>query len=249
MSSNTKVNTRSSSTCQLGSVKFKDVKCELETDPTTGSYRAQIPTGMDILGRHSYLTKQFKDGNRITRPLAAEIIADELVQLWIYRLNLYPKTKICIKENVIKIHQEKLDFTKTPKSRRTQDWERDFNSFVDRMKTGFDIKTPCHIREVELMQTYGVKSTREEQELYEDNCRQKCCSCSWEAKVKCPSCPRQIFAATKVCKTWQKRSDRQHKTKDNQEKKAKAASKEQESNTYINIDYAVNEIQEDESHK
>ena len=69
---------------KLGDVSYVDVD-SLYDDSSLGR---QVPTGVTVLRR---IHKLVKDGN--SKPEAYRITAEELSDVWINALNIYPKTK------------------------------------------------------------------------------------------------------------------------------------------------------------
>ena len=98
-----KLNTRSASSKTIGCVKIIDVKQSLHDDPVKGGFRRQAPTGVDVLGRVSHLTKQLdEDGKLIRKEYASKIVAHELSELWIHGLNVYPMAEKNIAKKILK---------------------------------------------------------------------------------------------------------------------------------------------------
>ena len=92
-----KQNTRSSTSKTLGCVKIKEINTKLHTDPVTGGLRRQAAKGVEVLGRVSFLTKQLDEtGANISTEKASKIAAQELNELWIHGLNIYPMTEVAV---------------------------------------------------------------------------------------------------------------------------------------------------------
>ena len=231
-----KLNTRSASSKTIGCVKIIDVKQSLHDDPVKGGFRRQAPTGVDVLGRVSHLTKQLdEDGKLIRKEYASKIVAHELSELWIHGLNVYPMAEKNIAKKILKSITDRDKLLRySEKQKKSESWINKMEKFNSQHLTGFDIKTTCEKRLKELSDEYGVKMTKEEEELHQDNCKEKECSCDWDVLIKCQKCPRQMYSSDKVCQNWQKWHDRRKKKAEGEEKLLKAAQRESETNKYLN---------------
>ena len=68
--------TRSKSSVQLGAVQYVDLE-SLFINPLSGTGTRQAPTGVAVLGRVAYLTKQFDEvGQRITKAKAYRLVTE-----------------------------------------------------------------------------------------------------------------------------------------------------------------------------
>ena len=245
-----KQKTRSATSTQLGSVKYKDIELSLHHDPITGEYRRQAPTGVDVIGRSSYLTKQYSTTNagRYSIKEASAIIAKELSELWIHGLNIYPLNEKNIAKKIEKSIEQKdklLRYSK--KQRQSEGWKDLCETFNNEHLAGFDIRTFDPERQRLLSSEYNVKMTKEEEELYEDNCKKKTCGCDREAVIKCSQCPRQMVTSDKVCAQWQKWYNRHLKRTEGIAKQIKAAKSEIENSKLVDIDEALKGIETDVS--
>ena len=113
-------------------------------DPITGEYRRQAPTGVDVIGRSSYLTKQYSTTNagRYSIKEASAIIAKELSELWIHGLNIYPLNEKNIAKKIEKSIEQKdklLRYSK--KQRQSEGWKDLCETFNNEHLAGFDIRT------------------------------------------------------------------------------------------------------------
>ena len=239
-----KQKTRSATSTQLGSVKYKDIDLSLHHDPVTGGYRRQAPTGVDVIGRSSYLTKQYSNSGRYSIKEASAIIAKELSELWIHGLNIYPLNDTNIAKKVEKSIDQKSKLLRYSKQQQqSQGWKEQCEKFNNEHLTGFDIRTFDADRQRMLSSEYNVKMTKEEEELYEDNCKMKTCNCTWGAVIKCSQCPRQMVTSDKVCAQWEKWYTRHHKRTEGIAKQIKAAQIEIENNQLVDTEDALKGIE------
>ena len=58
-------------------------------------------------------------------------------------------------------------------------------------KWGFDIRSTEKSRIDELKALYKIKIGKAEEDLHEDNCKEKVCECSWDVKIKMSPMPRE----------------------------------------------------------
>ena len=238
-----KQQTRSSKFTMLGSVKYSDVSCPLSVNPVTGSYRTQVPTGIDVLGRISHLTKQFESGKRIKVERASSIAATELHDLWIYGLNIYPLSVNAISVKILKSVEDKNKLLRYPmKQRVSESWITSCKEFNKSHQAGFDIRTNAKERIRNLVNEFGVKMTDEEERLHEDNCKLKSCSCDDNVIRKCSQCPRQVFVSAKICERWKKCQERKEKIQQGQVKLMRVAELEKKNHVLVNTDEALQNL-------
>ena len=143
---------------------------------------------------------------------AMDAVANELHDIWLRCLNIYPlkvreiKSRIDVlingqrKSNKFKLPAKhgfrQLRSLANNPSDKVQEQIKEFNSHA---ATGFDIRTFSldRIDEIESMKNeVGLpliaKMTEEEENFWRDNVKIKTCQCLWTAINKCPECPRQI---------------------------------------------------------
>ena len=222
---------RSESVFRLGNTAYKDVK-SLYDD--TGTAR-QLPTGAQVIGRiHQLVVREKK-----TKLDAYRITAEELSNIWIYGLNVFPVKNEHIIPILEGIYEKKINKKKKstspgfkqlvewPESRRNEDYYQKVREFNEAMKTGLDIHTDDKERIKRLQTSTLLEMKDEDLKLLKDNCRVKECPCEWNAKVKCKRCPRQMVASGKVDKAWVKWKERKLRdiqTEIKQQKKMNEAS-------------------------
>ena len=199
----------------LGDVKYGFL--ESFTVDSKGLRQRQLPTGVEIISRILKLTK----GESRTKNEAYSKVAEELSEFWIYGFNIYPLSIKRIKDKLKSIYEGVGGYQNIKK--KGGNWQNKVKAFNDKMMTGFDIRTyePARLKEFE--EKYQVKMKTEDIDLWEDNCRQKVCQCSWETLVKCSQCPRQMITTTEVDEEWKSWLERKLKDKKqitNQSKKA-----------------------------
>ena len=214
---------------KLGDVSYMD---SLYDDSSLGR---QVPTGVTVLRR---IHKLVKDGN--SKPVAYRITPEELSDVWINALDIYPKRKDYIPKLLKQIYETKpktkhqkaspgfralLDY---PVSSRNENYFNNVNEFNERMRSGFDIKADDKDRISKLETENGVRMTEDELRLHEDNYRRKNCPCDLNAVVKFAKCPRQMISSGRVDKSWRKWKERKIRdalTGINQRKKLAAYNK------------------------
>ena len=213
-----KIKLRKNQKYELNGLEYKYVESLLKNE--NGVYVRQCPSGVAVIGRVLKLINEDKK----SKEDAYKIVANELHEVWIYGMNIYPKTIKNIISSVRNVYEGKDDgkrgsagsggmesfrsFTKIQKRKRNDQWQDRANNFNNKMLTGFDIRTNDKAYQDRLEKEHDVKMSTAEEETHADNCKVKTCSCLWNTRTLCKDCPRRRFADDKIDSSWKKWKDR-----------------------------------------
>ena len=157
----------------------------------------QVPTGVEVVGRMIFLLRPENRNFSSTKQEIAGTVAQEIENLFIHKLNIYPVMTANIRAKVLSDYENFKKFLNHPAVKKVNPgYKARVEPFLKKLKAGYDIKTNDAKREKELSKLHGVKFGPQEAALYDDNTCIKSCPCSETAVSKCPLCPRQIFAST-----------------------------------------------------
>ena len=171
----------------------------------------QIPTGTQVIGRMMFLL--YRTGVQPKVDDAARTVAEEISDIYIYNLNIYPMTLFNIIKKVTNDYKEFKKFLNYPAAKKGgPTFFKSSSLFNRRMLSGFDIKTEDVDREKYLAKYHGVKFGPEELKLYQDNVKVKDCECSLSGVSRCVRCPRRRHS-TVVDQSWLRKDIKKRKKK------------------------------------
>ena len=197
---------------------------------------SQIPTGSQVIGRMmSFLYRTDKVGIQPKVDEAARAIAEEISDLHIYNLNIYPMTEFNIAKKVTNDYKEFKKLLNYPAAKKGgPTFLKTAAEFNKRMLSGLDVKTDDVDREKYLAKYHGVKFGPEELKLYQDNVKVKDCACSLTGVSRCVRCPRRRHS-TSVDNVWLKKDIKKRK-KQAAELKAKEQEEEEKAKRFKSAD-------------
>ena len=167
----------------LGDVKYQFIDSLVVNEH--GVHVKQIPTGQGVIGRVLKLVV----GDKMVKRDAFKTVADELYDVWVYGMNIYPMMKLNIKVKIERIYDRKKVicfrslYKRQLSGKVTDSFIVDVHEFNNMMLTGFDIRASDKNYLKRLEDTYGLIMGDLEEKLYMDNCKSKACDCKWEAKI------------------------------------------------------------------
>ena len=152
--------TRSSSQKHLEGVTYN----EIEDFPN-----GRLPLEKSIIQRMLYITRPDRSGKQsLSVKQGAWILAQELQEHWHY-CNIYTKTAVNIKTNIVTLYQEFIDNIQTREPKRTVKWKGKMAAYNERLnKELFDISTKDKNRINILQKEHDVTMEKREIDFLED---------------------------------------------------------------------------------
>ena len=90
-----------------------------QTYPSIQQFKpTQIPTGAEVIGRMTFLLKEARTKAPIKLEDAANVVARELAEIYIYNLNIYPKTDFNIAKKIATDYKEFKKLVGYPSAKR-----------------------------------------------------------------------------------------------------------------------------------